>query len=266
MRHRTRSYVNPVEFRAVITAFYILVATLILVIAGLVTLAYAFSGVNPNSSEVAEHFTSDVPTEPTEGVQYVTQGDELRTVYQVGENTFTAASCTIAATGVDQDGVTTILTARHCISDDPLRILDRIEIGSWSGDFEILSPTTDSDYMFIRVHGLLGIGGSESIQNDYPIGIKSVCRQGYSGDRSLVCARAWLWDKMYISTADCHFGDSGGPLTSTNRSELVGVVSAMVVPRPGVRLCRSVPTATIVDDIESGRVPGLDSFTLTGAQ
>ena len=250
------------EHRAVISAFFILAGVLTLVIIGMFTLAFAFSSVSPSSAEVADRFATIKPEDSPEGTHYVSQGDQLDIFYRVDEDVYTKGSCTIAATGVDQNGLTTILTARHCISDENLA---RIEIGSWSGDFDILTPTSDADYMFIRVHGAVGIGGSQSIQRDTPRGITSVCRQGLDGPREIVCGRAWIWEEKYVSTADCHFGDSGGPLTSTDRSELVGVVSALVTPRPGIRLCRSVPTATIVEDIEAGRVAGLTQFTLTEA-
>lgn len=265
MSRHTRYIISKTEYRALLTGFYILLTTLALVVVSLFTVGYLFSGVNPNSPELSSHFTSEIPHGAAEGADYVSQGEQIKAVYQVGENTFTASACTIAATGFDQNGDTVILTARHCVRDDEARNLDRIEIGSWSGDFEILPPEGDEDYVFIRVHGPLGTGGSQSIQRDNPIGVSSVCRQGHVEQRSVVCGRAWVWDGEYLSTADCHFGDSGGPLTSTDRSELVGVVSKFFSPRPGIRMCRSVPTSTIIDDVESGRVAGLSSFTLVGS-
>lgn len=255
-RARRRRRLNRTEQRTLLTSFYILVPTLALLVAGLWGVGFLTSGVSANSALVTERFAKPVLGDDE---KYVTQGGELEVVFdQEGDEVLTQ-SCTIAASGRDQDGLTVILTARHCLDKGPIK---RLVIGPWSPEFSVVWPETASDYAFIRLPEFTPVSGSQVVETDAGFGAQEVCRQGFTDLRPVVCGRAWMWKGEYLTTADCYFGDSGGPLTTPDRTELLGVVSRMYRPRPGISLCVVVPTTTIASDINSGEVPGLTSFEL----
>lgn len=243
------------DYLLVLAGFHILALVAAMVAVLLWTVAYLTSGVSANSTEVAERFAR--PELDKEG-RFVIQGGELKVVFarDDGEEG-TRSSCTVAAAGTDPDGVTVLLTARHCLEAGPIK---RLEVGRWAPDFEILWPESTRDYVFVRLPGFTPVPGSPSIRTEVDLAPVSACRQGFTDLRPVICGRAWMWDGDYISTTECYYGDSGGPLTTSDRSELLGVVSRMSRPRPGVSLCVSTPTTTIMADVAAGRVPGLAGF------
>lgn len=147
--------------------------------------------------------------------------------------------CTIAATGVDEQGHKVALTAGHCgkVGED-VTSADSWRVGP-SGT--VVAVGENLDYSVIE------LGSNAKITNSYngvtvnKLGGKALkegetsCKRGVATGRS--CGITWLTDENSHMTQLCAGqGDSGGPVLKNGR--LVGIISGGVIPNYNLS-CRS---------------------------
>lgn len=147
--------------------------------------------------------------------------------------------CTIAATGVDEQGHKVAITAGHCGKvGEEVTSADSWRVGP-SGT--VVAVGEDLDYSVIE------LGSNAKVTNSYngvvvnELGGKALkegevsCKRGVATGRS--CGVTWLTDENSQMTQLCASqGDSGGPVLKQGR--LVGIISGGVIPDYNLS-CRS---------------------------
>lgn len=147
--------------------------------------------------------------------------------------------CTIAATGVDEQGHKVAITAGHCGKvGDSVTSADSWRVGP-SGT--VVAVGENLDYSVIE------LGSNAKVTNSYngvvihQLGGKPLkegemsCKRGVATGRS--CGITWLTDENSQMTQLCAGqGDSGGPVLKQGR--LVGIISGGVIPNYNFS-CRS---------------------------